>query len=106
MTAPTPPSAPTTDQPKARQPKGLQWPVLIVCMLGANIGVCAITVYFAVTRPVQVEPNYYERAINWDASRGITDETMLAARSQDESVEETVADADHDDQDDQETETP
>jgi len=60
-----------SEQPAPREPKGLQWPAFVVGLLLLNVSVCAITVISAVIHPAQVEPDYYDRALNWDESRGI-----------------------------------
>ncbi len=48
--------------------KGSVWPVVIVCMLLTNVCICAITVYAALSNPaaVAVEPDYFQRALDWD----------------------------------------
>lgn len=64
----------TTMQQPAKGTKavssGKHWPMVIVGMLGLNVCVCATTVFFA-TRdgPVAVEPDYYQRAVDWDSTR-------------------------------------
>ncbi|MEM7754957.1 MAG: FixH family protein [Planctomycetota bacterium] len=65
-------SAPAT-QPK--KPSGIQWPIFIISLLGMNVIVVAITIVSAVRNPAHVEPDYYNKALNWDESRGITDDT-------------------------------
>lgn len=45
------------------------WPGAIFALLGFNVVVVAVTVYFAVTDPsASIEPNYYEKAVRWDES--------------------------------------
>ncbi|HRJ49541.1 MAG TPA: FixH family protein, partial [Phycisphaerales bacterium] len=45
------------------------WPGAIFALLGVNVVVVAVTVYFAVTDPsASIEPNYYEKAVRWDES--------------------------------------
>lgn len=57
------------DPNAAKPPKALHWPAFIVGLLALNVIVVGITVFAAVTNPAQVEPDYYERALNWDENR-------------------------------------
>lgn len=50
---------------------GRWWPRMIVGLLVLNVGVCVVTVVAATTRPAQVEPDYYRKALEWDESRGV-----------------------------------
>jgi predicted cobalt transporter CbtA len=61
--------------PPEKTPSGIQWPVMIVGLLGLNIVVCAITITAATTNPAIIEPDYYEKAVNWDEHRGIATPT-------------------------------
>lgn len=49
------------------------WPIIILSLLGLNMTICAITVYAATRNPasVSVEPDYYRKAVEWDAQRQI-----------------------------------
>lgn len=58
----------TTDTTKTRIP-GWAWPVIIVALLGLNVTVCAITVVSALSGVTSIEPDYYEKALAWDAHK-------------------------------------
>ncbi|MEL6330049.1 MAG: hypothetical protein AAFR38_10320 [Planctomycetota bacterium] len=58
-------------EPNARPQSGRRWIFMIVGLLLLNVSVCAITVVSALRHPAQVEPDYYERAINWDRDRAL-----------------------------------
>ncbi|MEM7629128.1 MAG: FixH family protein [Planctomycetota bacterium] len=71
---------------------GRHWPLVVVGLLGLNVSVCATTVYFA-TRdgPVAVEPDYYQRAMDWDARRAATPDVSARGWATDvESVDGTA----------------
>lgn len=53
------------------------WPGLIFVLLGLNFCVVGATVYFAHASATPVEPDYYQRALNWDQEHRI----RLAGRS-------------------------
>lgn len=63
MTTTSTTPAPTTNR------RGLQWPALIIGMLVLNMGVCAVTIVAAVRTNPPVEPDYYQRALEWDQHR-------------------------------------
>lgn len=47
--------------------RGWQWPAAVVGLLALNIGVCAVTVYAALSdKAAVVEKDYYTRALHWD----------------------------------------
>lgn len=50
---------------------GKVWVLAVVALLLLNVGVCAVTVIAATSDPVAaaVEPDYYQRAVDWDRSR-------------------------------------
>lgn len=48
---------------------GKQWPIFIVCLLLLNVCVCAVTVSAVVLNPADPEPNYYQRALDWDRNK-------------------------------------
>jgi len=48
----------------------------VVGLLVLNIGVCIITITAATLNPARIEPDYYDKAVNWDTHRGITAETQ------------------------------
>lgn len=54
------------------RPRGWIWPVVIIGLLGLNMAVVAITVIVATSDPsVAVEPDYYQKALAWDADRDV-----------------------------------
>ena len=55
-----------SDTAKARIP-GRAWPVIIVGLLTLNVGVCVVTVVSALSGDTGAEPDYYEKALAWDA---------------------------------------
>ena len=63
-----------------------KWPFIIVGLLGLNMAICAITITAAVTRPAIIEPDYYEKALNWDESRAAKQseqgDTLASERSE------------------------
>ena len=62
----TTPTSHTSASPAARK-RGWFWPALIVTFIGANMAVCATTVYYATTdRSFAVEPGYDRKARDWD----------------------------------------
>ena len=63
----------TDASPAASAPSGAKWPVIIVGLLLLNVAVCAVTVTLSLRNPADVEPDYYDKAMNWDAHRGIDD---------------------------------
>ncbi len=75
--APTP-SAPAADTPL---PGGRRWPFIIVGLLLLNVTVCAVTVTLSLRHPASVEPDYYDKAMNWDAHRGIAPADAAATDS-------------------------
>ena len=48
---------------------GWAWPVIIVGLLGLNVAVCAITVVSALSGDTSIEPDYYKKALAWDAHK-------------------------------------
>lgn len=49
--------------------KLLVWPLIVPGLLLAHVIFCCVTVYFAVSDPTfATEPNYYRKALNWDAT--------------------------------------
>jgi nitrogen fixation protein FixH len=53
-----------------RLPPQLLWPGLVVALLVGQIVVCFVMISRAVGDPtVAIEPNYYQKAVNWDDSR-------------------------------------
>lgn len=48
---------------------GWGWPVIVVGLLALNIGVCAVTVVYAMSSTPSVEPGYYEKALSWDEQK-------------------------------------
>lgn len=53
--------------PLAARKRGWFWPALIFTFIGANVAVCATTVYFATSDPsFAVEPGYDRKARDWD----------------------------------------
>lgn len=49
---------------------GWIWPVLICGLIGLNMSIVGVTVYCAVSdRSFAIEPDYYQKATGWDASR-------------------------------------
>jgi len=54
-----------------RRDRGFRWPVFIVAMLLLNVGVCVVTVVAALSHPVTIEPDYYNKALRWDELRGL-----------------------------------
>lgn len=57
----------TTANPESNA--GRKWPFFIVGLLLLNVTVCAITVTAAVMNPADTEPNYYQRALDWDRNK-------------------------------------
>lgn len=47
------------------------WPLVVIGLLAMSFTICGITVWAALKDPAAsvVEPNYYQRAIDWDAGR-------------------------------------
>ncbi|MFG0284920.1 MAG: FixH family protein [Phycisphaerales bacterium JB039] len=62
-----------TQQPQSSTPlipPHIFWPGLIFGLIGTSVVVCVVTVVLATTDPtVAVEPAYYQRALEWDASQ-------------------------------------
>ncbi len=56
-----------TDETTKTLIPGWAWPVIIVGMLALNVAVCAITVVSALSGDTGAEPDYYEKALAWDA---------------------------------------
>lgn len=54
--------------PGPDRPRGAKrWPAFIFALIGLQLGLGAITVYFATNDPsFAVEPDAYEKALNWD----------------------------------------
>lgn len=49
-----------------------RWPVIIVAFLGGHVTIMMFAVMFAVGDPsFAVVPDYYEKAVNWDAQRAV-----------------------------------
>lgn len=76
MNQPIQPIQPTVTQSKST---GRMWPVFVVCLLLLNVSICAITLTLALRNPAAVTPNYYDRALNWDAENAQTDPAPIAA---------------------------
>ncbi|KAA0216685.1 MAG: hypothetical protein DYG94_08765 [Leptolyngbya sp. PLA3] len=52
------------------RPRGWIWPVVVIGLLGLNVLVVTVTVIVAGSDPsVAVEPDYYRKALAWDAGR-------------------------------------
>lgn len=50
--------------------KGRFWIGFVVVLLGLNVGVCALTVYAALsTRGASIEKDYYQKALHWDTTK-------------------------------------
>ena len=79
----TQPSA-GTSAANAPAPGGAKWPVIIVGLLLLNVAVCAVTVTISLRNPASVEPDYYDKAMNCDASRGIATDTTASPASTEE----------------------
>jgi len=62
---------PEAPLPTPRTDRGFRWPVFIVALLLLNVGVCVVTVVAALTHPVTIEPDYYNKALRWDELRAI-----------------------------------
>jgi len=46
------------------------WPFAIVGLLGLNMAVVGVTVFYATSdRSLAIEPNYYQKALAWDRTR-------------------------------------
>ncbi len=58
----------TPDSTKPIIPGGA-WPVIIVGLLVLNVAVCAVTVVSALSGVTSIEPDYYEKALAWDAHK-------------------------------------
>ncbi len=62
----------------ARKRSFWPWPGLIFVMLGVNVAIVSITIFYATTdRSFAVEPDYYRKAMTWDelaAQRTLNDE--------------------------------
>lgn len=80
-----------TDRAAPKPPTGRGWPVLVVGLLGLNICVCFITITAATLNPARIEKDYYDKAINWDAHRGITDGPQAASPLPDDQAQEEPA---------------
>lgn len=47
----------------------IRWPLIIVGLITLNMVVVAATIYFAINDPsAAVEPDYYQKAVDWDAA--------------------------------------
>lgn len=57
------------DEVREKPGRGLQWPAIIIGLLGLNVGVCAVTLTAALRSPAEIEPDYYDQALNWDEHR-------------------------------------
>lgn len=59
-----------TDQPERTHrfiPPHIFWPGLVVCILGISFTFAGVTMYVAMTDPsFSVEPDYYQKALDWD----------------------------------------
>lgn len=59
-----------TDQPKGFIERGLHWPVMLVCMFLVSASFVIFTaVVGAGSGSKMIEPDYYERAVDWDSER-------------------------------------
>ena len=67
-------TASTPDPAAAPEPSGRKWPFIIIGLLLLNVTVCAVTVTLSLRNPAAVEPDYYQRGLDWDAAR-VTDDT-------------------------------
>lgn len=54
---------------KKRISTGRVWPLAIVGLLLLNVCVCAVTVVAALSSPISIEPDYYEKAMAWETDR-------------------------------------
>jgi hypothetical protein len=81
----TPAPAPATPQ----TPSGAKWPVIIIGLLLLNVTVCAVTVTLSLRNPAAVEPDYYNKAMNWDEHRAASTATAstAAAATEDEDAD-------------------
>lgn len=51
-------------------PPHIGWPLLVVCLLGISIGASMVTVFASRSDGgAQVIDDYYEKAVNWDATQ-------------------------------------
>lgn len=49
------------------RPRSWQWPLAVFGLLGFQLCVCGVGLYFATSDPsVAIEPRYYEKALAWD----------------------------------------
>lgn len=54
--------------------KGAFWPAAIIGLIGLNVVIVGVTLYFATTDPsVSVEPQYYQKALAWDDTARLRD---------------------------------
>ena len=74
MTTPRPPIAEPTPGTTKREPRGLQWPAFVIGLLLLNVSICAFTAISAIRNPAEIEPDYYDRALRWDETRGIAED--------------------------------
>lgn len=56
----------TTEQPQAHRPRFSIWPGMIFVLIGLNVVIVGITVWASIISRSPVEPDYYQRAVNWD----------------------------------------
>lgn len=89
--APTQPAGPAQPTP-AKTSRGLQWPAMIIGLLGLNVGICAVTIISAARHPAHIEPDYYERAVNWDQIRAEQAKTTSTPATAPASTETTHTD--------------
>lgn len=67
MSAPNPYDMMTPEEAAAERRAALRWGAIIIGILGTSFTVAMIMLYVSATDPsFAVEPDYYEKAINWD----------------------------------------
>ncbi|TWT41699.1 FixH [Phycisphaerae bacterium RAS1] len=63
------PQTPTLAPPPAR-PAVWFWPALVFALLGMQVVICGAIIYASNTDPTfAVEPDYYQKSLNWDAAQ-------------------------------------
>lgn len=63
------PSLPQQPQPAARR-RAWVWPALVIGLLAMQVGISGTMIAIATSdRSFAVEPNYYQKALHWDAQR-------------------------------------
>jgi hypothetical protein len=59
----------TVEQPHNRTSRLSIWPGMIFALIGLNVCIVGITVWASIVSRSPVEPDYYQRAVNWDRDR-------------------------------------